>query len=81
MFVCIECGCLFGEPKRHIERHGLDTPPYEEWYGCPLCNGAYADAHRCECCGGYITDAYIKTGDGKRYCSDCVYDMDLGDED
>ena len=42
-YVCLECGKQFSFPKHYIEKHGLDTPPYEEWYGCPYCAGAYRE--------------------------------------
>lgn len=40
-YVCLECEKHFHSPRHYIEKHGLDTPPYEEWYGCPYCSGAY----------------------------------------
>lgn len=39
MLVCAECGHLFEEPRRVVDRHGLDTPPYEVTYVCPSCYG------------------------------------------
>ena len=39
MFRCIDCGKTFRTPKTRYEKHGLDTPPYEEWDCCPYCGG------------------------------------------
>ena len=80
MFVCIDCGEVFEESKHWQERHGLDTPPYEEWTGCPQCGGSYTIAYRCDDCGEWITDEYIKIDDA-RYCSNCYQITDLGDEE
>ena len=81
LFVCIECGNVFEDPKYWRETHSLDTPPYEEWSGCPKCHGAYTEAHKCDCCDEWIDDTYIKTDDDKRYCLNCYQVMDLGDEE
>lgn len=43
MFVCTDCGNEFEEPKKHVERHGFTYPPYEEWWGCPVCGGNYEE--------------------------------------
>lgn len=44
LLACFECGETFhdDELKPYIETHGLDAPPYEEYYACPHCAGAYA---------------------------------------
>ena len=81
MFVCIECGRVFEVPNKWTEHHGLDTEPYEHWFGCPTCGGAYTEAYECNCCGEWITDNYIKTDNGARYCSNCIRHMELGDEE
>lgn len=67
MFVCLECGHIFeeGEEARWVEKHGLDTPPYEEWSGCPICKGGYEEIEPCKMCGGYNQD--LKNG----YCEKC----------
>lgn len=79
MLVCLECLRLFEEPQYWEERHGLDTPPYEQMSGCPFCGGAYSETHRCNECDEWIVDSYIKVGD-KRYCSECCLPMELGEE-
>ena len=80
MFVCVECGHLFTEPKHCVETHGFRYGPFEEWSGCPLCGGNYVDAHQCDGCGEYIVDNYIKV-EHQRYCQDCYETYELGDED
>lgn len=81
MFICCDCGSSFHEPVQWEERHGLDTPPYEQLSGSPCCHGAYVKAFRCSCCDEWITtEDYIKTNDGERYCEDCFQHMKLGDE-
>ena len=81
LFVCIECGRTFEHPTYWEEKHNLDTPPYERFTGCPYCKGAYVEAHTCECCDNWIiTERYIKTADGKRYCENCFCVLDLEDE-
>ena len=37
MLICGECGSLFERARTIVERHGLDTPPYEELLVCPCC--------------------------------------------
>lgn len=80
IFVCLECGNLFEEPRRYVETHGLDAPPYEVWHGCPHCGEPYVEAHRCDECDEWITKEYVKIGD-KRYCQDCYQTYDLGEEE
>lgn len=80
MYVCLECFQIFSQPILTIETHGLDVPPYEEKTTCPYCGGAYTYAYQCDCCNKYITDNYIKTNDGNRYCENCFVSMDLGEE-
>lgn len=52
-FKCLDCGHIFeeGEEARWEETHGLDTPPYEKFTGCPLCYGEYEETTPCKCCG------------------------------
>lgn len=80
VFVCIECGRTFETPDYWTETHGLDTPPYEEFSACPYCGSDYTEAKRCDCCDEWISDDYIKTEDGKRYCNNCIAHMELGEE-
>lgn len=80
-YVCIECGEVFDEPIHWEEKHGLDTPPYEQWSGSPCCHGAYAEARKCDCCDEWITGIYIKTENDQRICENCYRVMEVGDED
>ena len=81
MYICLDCGKTFLEPKHYTDTHGLDTPPYETYTGCPDCGGAYAEAHQCDECDKWICGTYIKTASGQRICENCYNRYDLGDED
>ena len=80
MFICLDCQHIFEDPVCYTNTHGLDTPPYEIYYGCPKCGGAYTRAYICDCCNEWIQGDYIKVGDHMRYCSECCRSMELGDE-
>ena len=80
MFICLDCGLIFSEPVKYTERHGLDTPPYEQFSGCPDCGGAYDKTYQCDACGCWIGDDYIKVS-GYRICSDCYEEKTIGEED
>ena len=71
MYRCLECGNLFeeGEQAEWVETHGLDTPPYEELSGCPICKGGYEEVEPCKICGSYAEEMQ---GD---YCKECVVDV------
>lgn len=61
MLICLDCGAIFEQARIVFERHGLDTPPYEELLVCPRCESAEIhSAHRCGVCGEWITDAISK---------------------
>ena len=81
MYICVDCGRTFCEPKHYVEVHGLDTPPYEVRHGCPDCGGSYTEAYRCDCCDEWIDDVYIKTEDDRRYCLECYRVYRPGEED
>ena len=57
-YTCLDCGKTFDDPKRWEERHGLDSPPYEDFSGCPYCGGAYARTILCDACGDVIASIY-----------------------
>lgn len=76
MFVCLDCGMIFKHPKEYTETHGLSSPPYEHFKGCPACGGAYAEAHYCAVCGGWIREDYIMVS-GYRICQDCYREVSL----
>lgn len=78
-YICLDCHKIFDDPKHYEERHGLDTPPFETWYGCPRCGGAYTEAYTCARCNEWIRGEYIKVDD-ERYCEDCYVVLEVGDE-
>ena len=80
MFVCLECGNTFLEPKCWEETHGFDYGPFERFSGSPCCGEAYAEAHVCSKCSEWIkTKNYIRIG-LDRYCEDCYTIYELGEE-
>lgn len=79
MYVCVDCGTVFEEARYYVETHGLETPPYETWYGCPKCGGYYIEAFKCDCCGEWITGQYAITDDGYSYCDNCYVVREVGD--
>lgn len=81
MFVCGDCGAVFDAPLRTVERHGLDTPPYEALEVCPSCYGVcILSAMYCDGCGGVITGKYIQLDDeGTRYCENCYTVREIDD--
>lgn len=80
MFTCLDCGYTFQRPSHYIEKHGLDTPPYDEYEACPDCGGNYVEALACDGCGEWITGTYVKINQ-ERYCENCYCEMEFGDED
>lgn len=72
MFICLECGTIFEEPKKYTETHGLDSPPYEEFYGCPECGGGFHETFKCDGCGEWIDDFYVEiVPSNEIYCENC----------
>lgn len=81
IFLCYDCNLTFDEPKIWTNKHGLDTPPYEEYAGCPFCGGSFALTYRCNSCGEWIVGEYVKTDSGQRFCENCYNTYEIGDED
>lgn len=79
MYTCVECGFSFERPVRLHDRHGLDTPPFEELLGCPECGGAFVESITCNVCSEHITDYYIKTDDGQNICEHCYTECHIAD--
>lgn len=73
LYYCLDCNSFFEEPKRYIEKHNLDTPPYEEYDGCPYCAGDYITPKRCYYCGEYLTGDYFLVPDGRLICPECCH--------
>ena len=70
MYRCCECGNLFEEGEQAVwdERHGLDSPPYEMWSGCPICCGDYEEVHQCKECGDWHSEGELYDG----LCESCL---------
>ena len=70
MYRCCECGNLFEEGEQAVwyEPHGLDSPPYEKWSGCPVCKGDYEEVHQCKECGEWHTEGELYGG----WCEKCL---------
>ena len=70
MYKCTECGNLFeeGEQATWEERHGLESPPYEKWSGCPVCKGDYEEVHQCKECGDWHSEDELCEG----WCEKCL---------
>ena len=70
MYRCCECGNLFEEGEQAVweERHGLDSPPYETWSGCPVCKGDYEEVHQCKECGDWHSEDELYDG----WCEKCL---------
>ena len=70
MYRCENCGNLFeeGEQAEWEETHGLDTPPYEKWSGCPVCKGDYEEVYQCKKCGDWHSEDELYDG----WCEKCL---------
>ena len=70
MYRCCECGNLFEEGEQAVweETHGLDSPPYEKFSGCPLCKGDYEEVYQCDSCGDWHTEDELYEG----WCEKCL---------
>jgi hypothetical protein len=69
-YKCVSCGHIFEdcEQAEWEEKHGLDTPPYEKFVGCPLCGCTYEETVKCECCGADFLEEELTY----RVCEDCL---------
>lgn len=72
-FKCLSCGHIFEEGEQATWReymgecHG--SPAYEEFSGCPICNGEYEETKQCEICGGEFLEDELN---GEGVCDDCI---------
>ncbi len=50
MYKCKNCGHIFeeGEQATWTEKHGFSSGPFEEWDGCPICQGSFKEAKKLE---------------------------------
>ena len=83
MFLCLECGALFENPRYYRDYHGecFGYPAYEEYNACPCCVGAFVETYECDGCGKWITDDYVELDDGSRYCEECYCVKSIGEDD
>nr|DAL08614.1 MAG TPA_asm: putative cytoplasmic protein [Caudoviricetes sp.] len=80
MYVCLDCQKTFETPKYWMDKHGLDSPPYETWRGCPYCGGTYVEAMLCDGCGEPITGEYVEIfPEHEVYCENCFIMKDIED--
>ena len=69
MYKCQDCGTVFAEPKKEIERHGFAYGGYETFYTCPCCGGGYDELQECVICGeDFVNDFDIFE---RPYCPKC----------
>ena len=72
-YKCLSCGHIFEEGEQATWReymgecHG--SPAYEEFSGCPICNGEYEETKRCEICGGEFLEYELLGG---CVCEECI---------
>jgi hypothetical protein len=85
MYECFECERHFEEPDFIVEKHELDTPPYEKLAVCPYCKSFFREMYQCKICGEWFTEEELTAG----VCDECIYEHDtdiellykLGNED
>ena len=70
-FKCLECGHIFEDGEQAVweETHGLDTPPYEKFSGCPICKGDFEKTKKCKICGGEFLEDELS---GIGVCEECI---------
>lgn len=70
MYRCVSCGNLFEEGEQAVweETHGLDSPPYEKFSGCPVCKGDYEEVYQCRDCGDWHSEDELYGG----WCEKCL---------
>lgn len=71
-FICKDCKVSFEDPSEHLEKHGLDSPPYEKFATCPSCGSTnFAEAVECaKCCNVFPADELS----GDDLCPACILD-------
>lgn len=70
MFICLECGAVFEEPKTVYEKFEYSYMTIRE---CPGCQSqAFETATTCDLCGAYISREQAEYG----MCAQCEMDTD-----
>lgn len=64
MFICLDCGKVFENPKMEKEYRGecFGYPSYEAISYCPYCEGDYEEAEECERCENFFNCESIEQG-------------------
>lgn len=81
-YKCIECGYIFEEGEQRVweESHGLDSPPYERFEGCPVCGNNFEETCKCKLCGEDFRPSELWND----VCDECIesyrYDVKIGYE-
>lgn len=81
MYICIDCGFIFEEPKYYESKENPNSALFSRWDGCPRCAGAYASLLKCSVCGENIIDDYIELANHEYVCSECYAKRRLGDNE
>jgi hypothetical protein len=68
MYICLNCGFVFERPGKWLQKHGLQTPPYEMLLCCPICGGDFDLAQDCAVCGKKAAQDLCEDG----LCPDCM---------
>ena len=72
MYICLSCGAVFEEHITIVEKHNLDTPPYEEHDGCPECKSDETEeAYQCDRCGDWQPYSELEESGTSLYCEIC----------
>lgn len=84
MYCCLECGHIFSDDEVSTWRENRGEywgeSCYESVSGCPYCKGDYVRIHKCDACGEWIEDTYIKLNSDKRICENCYTVYEIGEE-
>lgn len=63
MYYCPECGYEFESPKKVVEKHGFEEPPFEIYLVCPKCKSTsfhLKNTTHCRCCGAKLTEGKVE---------------------
>ena len=78
LYICTDCGATFDEPKEIVEKHGLETPPYEKLLVCPEClSSDYDTAVVCGSCQKEVPSTGCYFVNNQHYCKTCFTHLEL----